>query len=121
VTRSVRSRYAHAFSTVAVAPHSEGSWRGEKAAARRRMNMPHPEHRQPARVAPDLADLRVAEVIEKGLKLRIGCDNCHREAVWTPVFMRRRLGGLRGLTVAGLSLRLRCGSCRSEYIRLWEG
>jgi hypothetical protein len=82
--------------------------------------MPHPENRLPVRITPDLAGLRVADVLEQGIRLRIGCDSCSHEALWTRGFMQRRLRRLTRLTLTQLGLRLACG-CGSNYVRIWRG
>jgi hypothetical protein len=83
-------------------------------------SVPHPENRHPARVDPELAQMRVWQAIEQNLRIRIECDNCHHEAVWTGAFMEKRLRRRTGLTVLGLAMKLRCAGCRSEYLRVWR-
>jgi hypothetical protein len=83
--------------------------------------MPEVEHRPACRVTSDLAPLRVAEVIDQGMRLRISCDNCQHETVWTQGYMEKKLRKLRGRTLLGLAQKLRCGGCRSNYVRVWRG
>jgi hypothetical protein len=83
--------------------------------------MPHLDNRPAARVSKDLITLRVWEVIEAGMRIRISCDNCNHESVWTEGFMAGRLARLKGLTMFRLAIRLRCAGCRSNYVRVWRG
>ncbi len=83
--------------------------------------MPHPENRLPAKVTPDLISMRVWEAIEAGVRIKISCDNCHHETIWTRGFMEKKLQKQRGFTIIRLATRLRCGGCRSNYIRVWRG
>ena len=83
--------------------------------------MPHPEGRPAARVARDLVTLRVWEVLEAGMRIRIECENCQHETVWTQGYMTRRLRKAKGQTMFRLATRLRCAGCRSNYVRVWRG
>jgi len=120
---SHRSRYGHLFSKgkCAVAFHGHTTMRGKPPASRSVTAMPHPENRPPYQVSPDLPRLLVAEIIEQGMRIKISCDNCHHETVWTRAYMERRLRKQLGLTVVRLAARLRCGGCRSEYVHISRG
>jgi hypothetical protein len=121
--RPPRTRYGHAFTRSAKADgfRGEGSRGGPKPPARELSPMPHPENRLPAQVSPDLMAMRVWQVIENGMRIRISCDNCSHETIWTRTYMERRLKRLTGLTLVRLALRLRCGGCRSQYIHMSQG
>ena len=123
MARSSKTRYGHPFGTGknGIAPHGSTNMRGVKPAPPDPVSMPHPENRPPARVSPDLAAMTVDEAIKSGLRIRISCDNCHHETVWTQGFMATALKRQRNLTIVRLAARLRCGGCRSEYIRVWRG
>ena len=100
MARPERSRYGHAFSEgkSAVAFRSKTQMRGKPPAPRDLTTVPHPEDRPPARVSPDLVVMRVGEAIEADVRIRISCDNCHHETVWTRGFMEQRLHRQRALT-----------------------
>ncbi len=83
--------------------------------------MPEPNHRPAFRVEADLAAVRVWEVMEMKLRLKISCDACGHESLWTPLFIEKRLARMRGLTLTRLASRLRCGGCRSNYVRVCKG
>lgn len=118
-----KSRYGHAFSKGknGVAPRNKTTLRLSSSQRLDLTAMPHPEHRPAARVSPDLVQVRVREAIESNLRIRISCDNCQHETVWTRGYMERKLKQLHGLTLVRLAARLRCGGCRSGYIRVWKG
>lgn len=65
--------------------------------------------------------IRLWEAIENDLRIRISCDNCHHEMVWTRGYMERKLKKQLGFTIIRLASRLRRGGCRSHYIRVWKG
>ena len=122
-----KTRYPHAFSP-GRGPEpfrAGGSWRGPSASelqtAIEAALMPHPEGRPAARVARDLVTLRVWEVLEAGMRIRIECENCQHETVWTQGYMTRRLRKAKGQTMFRLATRLRCAGCRSNYVRVWRG
>jgi len=83
--------------------------------------MPHVENRPACRVSSDLVALRVWEVIDSRINVRISCDNCLHEALWTSGYMEKKLKRARGATMFRLGLRLRCGGCRSNYVHVWRG
>ena len=122
MARSVRSRYGHAFSRgrTAGAARADGPVYGAKRFLPEFARAPQPDRRHPARVDPELAQMRVWEVIENDVRIKIACDNCHHEAVWTRAFMEKRLRRRTGLTVLALAMKLRCAGCRSEYVRIWR-
>lgn len=83
--------------------------------------MPHVESRPACRVAGDLLQLRVGEIIDRGVRLKISCDNCLHETTWTEGYMTKKLRKWRSQTLSCLAQQLRCGGCRSNYIRVWRG
>ena len=121
--RSGKSRYGHPFSRgqSAVAFHGSTAMRGAPPSGDGLTPMPHPENRLPAQVSQELIMMKVWEVIESGARIKISCDNCSHEMVWTRGYMEKKLTKLRGLTMIRLALWLRCGGCRSNYIRVWSG
>ena len=123
MARSWKTRYGHPFGVGhnSVTPHSATAMRGVKPTPPGRKTIPHPENRLPARVSPDLAAMRVWEAIENDVRIKISCDSCNHETVWTRGFMDKTLKWQRALTVVRRADRLRCGGCRSSYIRVWRG
>lgn len=122
-----KTRYPHAFSR-GRGPEpfgAGGSWRGprapELAAAIEAARVPHVEGKPSARVARDILGLRVWEVLEAGMRIRIACDNCQHETLWTHGYMVRKLSKARGQTMLRLATRLRCAGCRSNSVRVWRG
>jgi len=83
--------------------------------------MPHPENRPAFRIEGDLGAMRVWQVIEENRSVKIACDNCSHETLWTPLFMKGRLARKSGFTMVRLASRLRCAGCRSNYLRIWRG
>jgi len=83
--------------------------------------MPEPNHRPAFRVETELAAVRVWEVMEMKMRLKISCDACGHETLWTPLFIEKRLARMKGLTLTRLASRLRCAGCRSNYVCLWRG
>ena len=118
-----KSRYGHAFSKgkSATALRSTTTLRLSPSQRLGLTAVPHPERRAAARVSPDLVRVQVREAIEADLRIRISCDNCHHETVWTRGYMERKLKRLHDFTMGRLASRLRCGGCRSDYIRVWKG
>lgn len=122
-----KTRYPHAFSRgrgpEPFAPG--GSWRGPRAhalaAAIEAVGVPEVEGRPPARVARDILGLRVWQVLEAGMRIRIACENCQHETLWTHGYMVRKLSKARGQTMVRLATRLRCAGCRSNHVRVWRG
>ncbi len=121
MARAWKSRYGHVFSSgTRVAFRGEGSWRGPKPPSEDLTAISHPENRTPAKVSPDLIAMHVWEAIETGVRIRLSCDNCHHETVWTRGDLEKTLKQQRGFTIIRLAARLRCGGCRSGYIRVWR-
>lgn len=65
--------------------------------------------------------MRVWEAIDANVSITIACDACHHEAVWTALYMRRKLAKWKGATFIRVAAKLRCGGCRSEYVRVYTG
>jgi hypothetical protein len=82
--------------------------------------MPQPEHRPPFRIADGLGEYRIWQLVEEGVRVKISCDACGHEALWTKAFMQRRLSGVRGHQLMRVASRLRCAGCRSPYVHLWR-
>ncbi len=80
--------------------------------------MPHVEGRPAIRVERDLIQLRVWEVMEQRIWLKISCDNCFHETIWTEGYMEKKLKRWRGQTMFRMAQSLRCGGCRSNYVRV---
>lgn len=125
MVRFGKTRYGHPFSKgkTATAWVGGGSRRGLSAVADGSpvKPMPDPEGRAPARVALDLVGLRVWEAIDNDLRIKISCDNCQHETVWTSGYMKKKLHRWRGQTLSRLAQNMRCGGCRSNYIKVWRG
>jgi hypothetical protein len=83
--------------------------------------VPEPNHRPPFRIEAELAPMRVWEAMEMKMRLKISCDACGHETLWTPLFIEKRLARMKGLTLTRVASRLRCAGCRSNYVRLWKG
>ena len=122
MSRSQRSRYGHPFSAgkSALAFRGQTAMRGKPPSAQKLAAVPHPENRVPYLVSPDLASMRVCELIEGNVRIKISCDNCSHETLWTQGFMEKRLRRQRNFPIDRLAARLRCGGCRSNYIRVWK-
>jgi hypothetical protein len=82
--------------------------------------MPEP-NRTPWLVAPGLGDLRVVRLIEQEAVLCLVCHACRRRVSWGAGELRRRFCGQPTLSLRMLAPRLRCGSCRSEWIEVGRG
>jgi hypothetical protein len=118
-----KSRFGQPFS-----PHKnslgfvgEGSWRGS---ARHTyvadLIVPLDERAPACKITDELVQMRVWEVIESGCRLKISCDNCNHETLWTRVYMEKRLSRWKAKTMAAMGIKLRCGGCRSSYVRVWK-
>ena len=118
-----KSRFGHPFSgrKNSMGFVGEGSRRGTHTFVADLIVMPHMENAPACKIANDLIQMRVWEVVESGVRLKISCDNCHHETTWTRVYMEKRLRKWRGKTMATMAIRLRCGGCRSNYVRVWKG
>ncbi len=82
--------------------------------------MPHVDGRPAAKVSSDLVQLRVWEVIDRNIPVRMSCDNCHHETTWLRTDMEKRLSKWRGQSMLRLSMSLRCRKCRSNYVHVWR-
>ena len=80
--------------------------------------MPHPEHRPPFRIADGLDQVRLWELIDRRITLSVECDACGHAALWTPLFMDRRLARSKAARLVNVAARVRCGRCRSAYVRI---
>ena len=83
--------------------------------------MPQPEHRPSFVIADDLDQARIWELIDARVTVMVGCDACHHTARWSPEFMNRRLTRLKAAKLQTVAYKVRCGRCRSSYVRLWRG
>jgi hypothetical protein len=83
--------------------------------------MPQPEQRPAFVIADDLGQARIWELIDAGVTVMVGCDACHHTARWSPAFMDQRLSRLKAAKLMTVAVKVRCGRCRSCYVRLWRG
>jgi len=82
--------------------------------------MPHPENRLPFQIGDDLAQARIWELIDEKITLAIACDACHHKARWTPEMLEKKLGRKKVSRLVVIAHRIRCGRCRSFYIKIWR-
>lgn len=82
--------------------------------------MPQPDHRPAARIAPDIAQVRVWQLVEAKATLAIECDNCHHAARWPPALIAKKFARHKANTLTNAAPRVRCGNCRSGYVRIWQ-
>ena len=81
--------------------------------------MPEPNHRPPFQVARDIAGWPLWVLIDHRTVVMLECDACHHRTSWSPGYMAKAFPTYRGKSLEWLAGRLRCGRCRSEYVRLW--
>ena len=79
--------------------------------------MPEP-NRSPWRVAPDIDNVPVCQLVECRMSVMLDCESCAHVAIWTPADIGRRLGGHTDKTFNWLGSRLRCSHCRSDWVRI---
>jgi hypothetical protein len=79
--------------------------------------MPEP-NRHPWRIAPDLDNVPISQLLERCLDIALECEACPHVATWTPEDVRQRLGGNANKTFNALAKRLRCSRCRSGWVRI---
>lgn len=80
--------------------------------------MPMSEHDPTWKIADNLGQVRVWELIEARVTLALECAACHRRTTWPPDLLKGWLKaalGKRLVTVAG---KLRCAGCRSRFVRI---
>lgn len=82
--------------------------------------MPQPEQRPAYRIADGLEHARIWELIDARISILVGCDACHHTARWTPQFMDRKLARHKAAQLMTVAGKVRCGRCRSCYVRLWR-
>ena len=82
--------------------------------------MPEP-NRSPWRVAPDIDNVPVAQLVECRMSVTLDCESCPHVATWTPEDIGRRFGGHGDKTFNWLGSRLRCSHCRSDWVRISLG
>ena len=82
--------------------------------------MPEPNDRTPYQVAPEIAGWPLWVLIDQNATVMIECDGCHHRASWTPAYLAGTFPAHRGKGLFWLAGRLRCGRCRSGYVRLWR-
>jgi hypothetical protein len=83
--------------------------------------VPQPEQRPTYVIADDLSQARVWELIDAQVTVMVGCDACHHTARWSPQFMDRKLARHKAAKLMTVAVKVRCGRCRSCYVRLWRG
>jgi hypothetical protein len=79
--------------------------------------MPEP-NRPPWQVHKDIAPLYGWQMVESGLTLVVQCDACGRVAKWPPRLVARYLGKLKRVRMPEIASRLRCGKCRSNWVKV---
>jgi hypothetical protein len=82
--------------------------------------MPEP-NRPPWRIADALSGFPIGDLIDTGVTVIIACESCRHEAAWSPGDLARRFDKAREATLNRIGPRLRCGKCRSEWVRLSRG
>jgi hypothetical protein len=50
----------------------------------------------------------------------IECESCRHKASWSPEDLARRFDTARETTLNRIGPKLRCGRCRSEWVRLFR-
>jgi hypothetical protein len=79
--------------------------------------MPEPS-RPPWRIEPKLQDQPIRTLIANKEAVVIRCEACPHVARWLPSDLQRRFGKQMTITFARIAPRLRCQSCRSEWVRV---
>jgi hypothetical protein len=79
--------------------------------------MPEP-NRPPWRVAPDIDNRPVRQLVERRVSVMLDCESCPHVATWTPADISRRFGGHGDKSFNWLGSRLRCSHCGSEWVRI---
>ena len=80
--------------------------------------MPMNEHEPTFRIADNLAQVRLWEIAEAGVTLRVECVSCHRRSAWPPERLRRTLARNLANRLVQVAGRFRCAACRSAFVRI---
>jgi len=83
--------------------------------------MPEDERKAPFKIAGDVPPVRVWEAVEQKMSFRLECAACGHQALWTPLYMEKKLRKWKGATLVRVAYKLRCGGCRSQYVRICKG
>jgi hypothetical protein len=79
--------------------------------------MPEP-NRPPWRIASDLDGKAIGWLVDQRMTVWLQCDACPHEVKWEPADLDRKFAKVRGSAMAHIAPRLRCGRCRSEWLRI---
>ncbi len=82
--------------------------------------MPEP-NRPPWRIAEALSGFPISDLIDTGVTVIVECESCRHKAAWSPADLAGRFGTARDTTLNRIGPKLRCGTCRSEWVRLFRG
>ena len=80
--------------------------------------MPMSEHDPPWKIADNLGQVRVWELIEARVTLALECVSCHRRATWPPDLLKGRLKAAMGKRLVTVAGKIRCAGCRSRFVRI---
>ena len=81
--------------------------------------MPELNGRPPFTIDPKIAGWPLWTLIDQKTTVMVECDACHHRAAWSPGYMAKAFAAYRGKSLWWFAGRLRCGRCRSNYVRLW--
>ena len=80
--------------------------------------MPMSEHDPPWKIADNLGQVRVWELIEARVTLALECVSCHRRTTWPPDLLKGRLKTVMGKRLVTVAGKIRCAGCRSRFVRI---
>lgn len=80
--------------------------------------MPMSEHDPPWKIADNLGQVRVWELIEARVTLALECVSCHRRTTWPPDLLKGRLKAAMGKRLVTVAGKIRCAGCRSRFVRI---
>jgi hypothetical protein len=70
-----------------------------------------PEPLTPFTIGDGLEQVRLWELVDRRIRLRVTCQAWRHSAVWGPDFMDRRLGRQKAARLVTIAWRLRCSRC----------
>lgn len=79
--------------------------------------MPEPS-RPPWLIEPDLDAVPIDRLIAESAAVGLVCHACRHRVVWYSRDLRLRFGGRPTLTFRQIAPRLRCRTCRSEWVQV---
>lgn len=82
--------------------------------------MPEP-NRPPWRIETVLSGFSIGELITTRMTVILECESCRHKATWSSEDLARRLGAARETTLDRIGPKLRCGTCRSNWVRVFRG